>query len=36
VNGDISMAFGGQTIDMTMKMKARQTTTISDKNPVVD
>jgi hypothetical protein len=36
LNGDISMAFGGQTIDMTMKMKARQSTTISDKNPVVD
>ena len=34
--GDISMALGGQTIDMTMKIKARQTTTISDKNPVVD
>jgi hypothetical protein len=36
VKGDISMAVGGQTIDMTMTMKARQTTTISDKNPVVD
>ena len=36
LNGDISMAFGGQEIEMTMKMKAKQTTTISDKNPVVD
>jgi len=36
MKGEISMAFGGQEIDMTMKMKATQTTTISDKNPVVD
>jgi hypothetical protein len=36
IKGDISMGLGGQMIDMTMNIKARQTTTISDKNPVVD
>ena len=36
MKGDMSMAFGGQTIDISMKVKARQITTVSDKNPVVD
>ena len=36
MKGDMTIGVAGQTIDISMKIKARQTTTISDKNPVVD
>jgi hypothetical protein len=36
MKGDMTIGVAGQTLDISMKIKARQTTTISDKNPVVD
>ena len=36
LNGEITIAAGGQKVEMTMKITAKQTTTVSDKNPVKD
>ncbi len=36
MKGEMTIGIAGQMIDMSMKIKARQTTTIGDKNPVVD
>jgi len=36
LKGSLSMSANGQDIDMTMRIKARQTTTITDRSPVVD
>jgi hypothetical protein len=36
LNGEMTIAAGGQKIDMTMKIKAKQTATVTDKNPVKD
>jgi hypothetical protein len=32
-NGSMTISAGGQELDMTMKIKAKQTTTVHDKNP---
>jgi hypothetical protein len=36
LNGAITMSANGMDIEMTMKIKGVQTTTVTDKNPVVD
>lgn len=36
MKGSLAMSAGGQDIEMTMRIKAKQTTTVSEKNPVVD
>jgi hypothetical protein len=36
LNGSMTLAAGGQKIDMTMKIKVKQTLNIDDKNPIKD
>jgi hypothetical protein len=36
LNGALTMSAAGMDIDVTMKIKGVQTTTVTDKNPVVD
>ncbi|HEX4611440.1 MAG TPA: DUF6263 family protein [Urbifossiella sp.] len=36
MKGSMSMSANGQDIEMTMRIKAKQSTTITDKNPAVD
>ena len=36
LKGSLAMSANGQDIEMTMRIKARQTTTITDRSPVVD
>lgn len=36
LNGGMTLAAGGQKIEMTMKIKAKQTATVTDKNPIKD
>ncbi len=36
MRGSLAMSANGQDIEMTMKIKAKQTTTITDKSPIVD
>jgi len=36
LNGAITIAAGGQKVEMTMKIKAKQTATVTDKNPMKD
>lgn len=36
LSGSISMSFGGQDIDVKMKIKSLTTSTVSDKNPITD
>ena len=36
MKGDMTIGVGGQSVDMSMKIKARQNTTVTDKNPSKD
>jgi hypothetical protein len=36
MRGDMTIGVGGQSVEMSMKIKARQNTTVSDKNPAKD